>query len=119
MARSIRLQPAVAVLVLFALLAAWAPAAEARESTASNEPGHREPGLVAQLWELWFLWIENGCSVDPDGRCAGEAVADETATQENGCSLDPDGRCFRGTAAHETDTRDEGCSLDPSGGCGR
>jgi len=37
------------------------------------------------------------------------------AIPDNGCSVDPSGRCARGAAG--TDLLDEGCSVDPSGGC--
>lgn len=95
----------------------------------------------AETWDfetLWnhlrarisVLWLENGCSLDPDGRCSPQPLAPRAgdngcsldpsglcnsarAPQTNGCSVDPDGRC-----APAPVPRDNGCSVDPNGFCG-
>lgn len=40
---------------------------------------------------LWNLLTDNGCQVDPDGRC--RPSTNTTATTDNGCQVDPSGRC--------------------------
>ena len=67
---------------------------------------------LAQLWSwLSTLWSEEGCGIDPSGRC-GKAPA--PTQQAAGCGIDPDGRCGAASApAHP----DAGCMLDPNGGC--
>jgi hypothetical protein len=43
--------------------------------------------VLASLWSwLVQLWSENGCGLDPWGRCT-------TASTDNGCAIDPGGRC--------------------------
>ncbi len=58
------------VLVLF-VAAPSLQAAGPREAARSAPSG--SPTLVAFLVELWdsltSAWIDNGCEVDPDGRC--------------------------------------------------
>jgi len=87
------------VLLLAALLApSWALAAGPQAPAA--------PSLLARAWSLLAsLWGEEGCNVDPSGRCV---PAPRTDT---GCNLDPNGRCV---TAPTTDT---GCGLDPNGRC--
>ena len=58
------------------------------------------------LWRfLGSLWGEEGCHLDPNGRCLPAAQVDA------GCHLDPDGRCLPAAQV------DEGCHIDPNGRC--
>jgi hypothetical protein len=109
------------VLLLLAL-ALWGPLLATAEAGGVAEPagsrGFDPWRLAAQLWtSLSGLWDENGCSLDPDGRCAGGVAGAATESLDEGCSVDPDGRCDRGAANAATESLDEGCSLDPSGRC--
>ena len=62
------------------------------------------PALLGQVWSfLTSAWGEEGFGMDPSG-----APAPQT---DEGCIMDPDGRCLR---APQTD---EGCRMDPSGKC--
>lgn len=73
-----RLTRSLAVLLLVLLLVPTAlHAAGPRQSTAWS--------VLAWVWSL--LQADNGCEVDPDGRCR------LGATIDNGCEVDPNGRC--------------------------
>lgn len=66
---------------------------------AAAEPaGPAEPraSVLASLWSwLAELWSENGCYIDPDGRCNGgtSGTPGEPAQLEEGCYIDPHGGC--------------------------
>ena len=83
--------PKAALLVLILLLAT--PVAQAAD------PGARRrravsilPGLLGQAWEfVTGVWENNGCGIDPDGRCIPEPKT--AAEADNGCGLDPNGGC--------------------------
>ena len=52
--------------------------------------------VLELLWRfLGSLWGEEGCILDPDGRCLpGTAGAPAATTQgDEGCRIDPSGRC--------------------------
>ena len=50
--------------------------------------------LFSQLWDrLARLWFENGCQVDPWGRCQPDSDL-SSVSGDNGCQVDPDGRCI-------------------------
>ncbi len=78
--------------------------------------------LFAKLrgW-LSLVWQENGCELEPLGRCGAAAAP-------NGCVLEPDGRCrpFLGDHGCEIDPfgrcanllSENGCELEPNGRCG-
>ncbi len=64
---------------------------------------------------LSFIWGENGCELEPTGRCG--AIA-----SPNGCVLDPLGRCrAEDTLVPEGSQKsilsDNGCEIDPLGRC--
>jgi hypothetical protein len=65
--------------------------------------------VLARFWSvLTGSLADNGCEVDPDGRCRfSPAVVD------NGCEADPSGRCRPLSAV----TVDNGCEVDPNGRC--
>jgi hypothetical protein len=49
-------------------------------------------GVLGSMWELLAqAWSENGCLIDPSGRCG--AGPDTVVTSDNGCWIDPSGRC--------------------------
>jgi hypothetical protein len=67
--------------------------------------------LLSQAWGLLVsLWAEEGCMIDPNGRCAS---APTVTRAEEGCMIDPSGRCA--AAAILTAPVDEGCMIDPDG----
>lgn len=121
MFRPSRLRCTVLLLLALVLLWPWPMAAEAagEASTAWSLP--LDPwAFAARLWAfLVSSATEEGCSVDPNGRCAGGVEGGETESLDNGCSVDPDGRCAGGGAEGQSPTGDNGCSVDPNGGYGR
>ena len=86
---------AVLLLVLMLLLAPSMQAAEPRMDTSPNRSLSLSPAVwdvVSQVWDLLTrIWADNGCGLDPSGRCLpGQST---TAEADNGCSADPSGRC--------------------------
>lgn len=82
--------PKAALLVLILLLAT--PVVQAAEPGARKSPASGVATLFAQAWDLLTrVWADNGCGLDPDGRCIPEQKA--TTEADNGCRIDPDGRC--------------------------
>jgi hypothetical protein len=81
-----RLAPLALVLVLATPWTAVAtgPAAGSRSAKAASAPAR-----ILALWTGWFsrLWAEEGCIIDPSGRCTTAPKTDE------GCIIDPNGRC--------------------------
>ncbi|MFL6197826.1 MAG: hypothetical protein ACJ76J_01500 [Thermoanaerobaculia bacterium] len=81
------------VLLLFLLAALAAPWASAAGRLADAHPVEAAASPLDLLGRLWnFLrsaWSEEGCRLDPDGRCA---PAPQPQTDE-GCHLDPNGGC--------------------------
>ncbi|HZF08289.1 MAG TPA: hypothetical protein VFE33_05820 [Thermoanaerobaculia bacterium] len=68
------------VLLLAALLTA--------SSALAAGPTPAAPSLLARAWSLLAsLWGEEGCHLDPSGRCVTAPKID------TGCNVDPDGRC--------------------------
>jgi transposase len=113
----------ITALALAAALAVpWTAAAAplARQQTAG-------PGVLQQLWSVltgfWDIGVtpDDGCRMDPDGRCATGATTSSAATLtlDDGCRMDPSGGgCAAGRAGAEPlITPDDGCTMDPSGGC--
>lgn len=84
--------------------------------TAAAQPGPAEAfsRVLSGFWN-WVAaaWSENGCYIDPNGRCAAALV--EPDLPEGGCHIDPDGRCVPEFPA--SSNLDEGCYIDPHGGC--
>jgi hypothetical protein len=79
----------VALLVLVTLTAGAAQAAP--WSFGDREPS---PSLAEAFWDLIVSWldgstVDEGCGMDPDGRCHGVTVPEE----EQGCGMDPNGSC--------------------------
>jgi hypothetical protein len=67
-------------------------------------------GFLATTWfthpifldQIWRLFTDAGCGMDPDGVCAGSQI-------DEGCGMDPDGKCRPAPQV------DEGCGMDPNG----
>jgi hypothetical protein len=102
------------LLLIVVLAAPWASAAGPRRPAATKAVASSAPfDLLGRSWAfLKSLWSEEGCMLDPDGRCL--AGRPQALVMDSGCWLDPDGRCFVTTQAPVTDT---GCRLDPDGRC--
>ena len=65
-----------------------------------------------RLWRaLSSFWREEGCTIDPSGRCGGKLGSGQ---DENGCTIDPSGRCRE---PFEILGGDNGCTIDPDGRC--
>ncbi len=102
------------VLVILLVLLLSVPSVQAAgfktQSGSSLEPLHLR--MVTWAWNLLAAaWGENGCRIDPDGRCLPSEPAN---TLDNGCRADPDGRCL---PDHTASTSDNGCGMDPNGLC--
>jgi len=110
------------VLLLAALLTA--PSAFAARLKAPAAPKAAEPvpfQLFSQAWSFFTsLWAEEGCHIDPNGRCLTSTVLTAPpAHSDEGCNLDPNGRCAARPvlpAPPRVDT-DSGCHIDPNGRC--
>ena len=106
----------LALAVALALPWAAAAAPQARRQPSAS-------GLLQQIWTvLTGLWTgvnpDDGCRMDPSGRCRAGSAPAPTITSDSGCRMDPNGRCVPGGAAPApTITPDSGCRMDPSGGC--
>ena len=116
--RLVRSRIAVLVLAL-AIVAPWASAAQPRHRAERSTRSFAVPApwdLLAMLRSvLSSLQTDNGCSLDPNGRCR---VQPATNTSDNGCSADPNGGCMvQPVPTQSTMTLDNGCSLDPNGLC--
>jgi hypothetical protein len=82
----------VFLLLLFTVLAApWAWAAGGRpDADRPAETASSPLHLLDRLWTfLKSAWSEEGCMIDPDGRC----VPAPQPQGDSGCMIDPDGRC--------------------------
>ncbi len=92
--------------LLLAILAV--PSVRAAEPASHHGAAGSSPllDLFGRAWaSLVNLLPDNGCILDPNGRCKTAAALD------NGCGIDPDGRCKTAAAL------DNGCIADPSGSC--
>jgi hypothetical protein len=82
---------AVLLLAIF-LLTPWVAAAEPRQGEHQRAAG-ATLGLLARLWSaLTAVWIDAGCTIDPNGRCGGHSTTPEpTENADAGCTIDPFG----------------------------
>jgi hypothetical protein len=109
-----------ALAIAAALTVPWASAAapSARQQAAGL-------GLLQQIWSALtdFLDIgatpDDGCRMDPDGRCAATAAGTASMTLDDGCRMDPNGGlCDTGRDSVEPPiVPDSGCKMDPNGRC--
>jgi hypothetical protein len=84
------------VIVALLLLALTVPLAQAAGPAAHRpHPAAASFSLTDLLGRGWGgfvrFWLDNGCGLDPSGRCVAAPRAD------NGCGLDPDGHCRAGS----------------------
>jgi hypothetical protein len=94
------------LLVSLLLAVLTVPCAWAGEPAAARSGGAALSfvDLLNRAWQgLVSLWMDNGCIIDPNGRCAAAPTVD------NGCGIDPSGRCAAAA------TVDNGCIIDPHG----
>jgi len=116
--RLVRSRIAVLVLAL-ALVAPWTAAAQPRHRAERSTKSFSVPApwdLLAMLRSfLSSLQTDNGCSLDPFGRCIDQPA---TTTSDNGCSADPFGRCIGQSSTSGVDPAlENGCDVDPNGRC--
>ena len=102
--RLVLLTLTLALAIPWLAMAAPGPAAGAGHHAV---PTSSASSSLLSLWSGWItrLWAEEGCVIDPDGRCAKAPLTHE------GCIIDPSGHCATGPQT------DAGCILDPNGGC--
>ncbi len=85
----------IALLLVLLLLPAALQAAEPRhavEPLRSASAAASTWDVLARVWSyLTGAQSDNGCRIEPDGRCLTGQSA--TATVDNGCWIDPSGRC--------------------------
>jgi len=115
--RTASLRRKTLLLLLAACLALPWPAAAAPRRGTKTVASATSP-LWNGAWSalqgfLQSLWGEEGCDIDPDGRCAPRAGR---PTAHTGCDIDPDGRCVT-RATQPKPTTDTGCDIDPNGRC--
>jgi hypothetical protein len=97
MTKSFRRTTILLLLVaVFATPSVWAAGPRAAESgrpAQALEPTGLD--LLNQLWSiLRSLWSEEGCQIDPDGRCVSRPTQPPAPTVQTGegCNIDPSGR---------------------------
>jgi hypothetical protein len=119
---SLRRWTLVFLLAAALAMSSWASAAGSKAPASPRATTAVHQDLLSRAWNLLAsLWGEEGCHIDPDGRCASVAaqpVPPRVHTDE-GCNLDPNGRCEAG-AAQPVPPRvhtDTGCHIDPNGRC--
>lgn len=85
----------VSLLLLLAVLSApWTASAE--PAARAGQRGAEAPwDLIVRLWgALTAVWGEEGCRIDPFGRCADQNTPPEpTENLDAGCRIDPFGGC--------------------------
>jgi len=105
------------IVLLLVLLPAALQAAEPRrgaEPLRSASAAAPAWDVLARVWSyLTGAQFDNGCSVDPNGRCL--TGTRPTTAADNGCQVDPNGLCRMGQTP--TATADNGCRIDPNGFC--
>lgn len=76
------------LLLVFIFTSPWASAAGL---SAESPP----LDFLSRLWSYFTnVWSEEGCRIDPDGRCGTHYSAPSPTDQvDTGCYIDPNGRC--------------------------
>jgi hypothetical protein len=100
--------------VVFATAGVCAAGPRAAESARPAQIIQPAPfDLLNQLWNrLRSFWSEEGCRIDPNGRCAPQSPLPPPRL-ETGCHIDPSGACQPVSAP----AKDTGCNIDPNGRC--
>jgi hypothetical protein len=85
------------VIVLFIALAAMPWTASAAPNRTSRVGVNWAPADVLGTLKGWLrnLWADNGCIIDPNGRCL-QGTTNNRPTTDAGCIIDPDGKCKAG-----------------------
>jgi hypothetical protein len=94
-----RRQKIMVLAVTLALAVPWTAAAtpRAQQQTAGL---HLLPQLWSALTGFWDIGLtpDDGCTMDPDGRCArGSVSTGPIPTPDSGCHMDPNGGCLPGS----------------------
>jgi hypothetical protein len=93
----------IATLALCLILAASGPLAGKPQAGVTPKPAPSRlitipSDFFSPLWSrLLSLWSQNGCSVDPYGRCLPSPVPAPPVHTEGGCRIDPYGQCLPGS----------------------
>jgi hypothetical protein len=105
------------VLLLLTLLTTPLASAAVRQA----QPRAATPAPVELLSRAWSLlaslWGEEGCHIDPDGRCVTNPVQVAPPQVHEGCHIDPNGRCVTNPVQAAPPHLDTGCHIDPDGRC--
>src|SRR5215210_6435759 len=95
----------------------------AAPTLAAASPAPQASGIAAGLSSLWSwlagLWGEEGCYIDPYGRCreSTSSVPSVPDQVDEGCYIDPHGGCRESTgSAPSVPESETGCYIDPHGG---
>ena len=95
--RIVVLLSALSLLLALTVSSVWAaspPAKSERPARVAHQPA--PASLLSRAWNLvTSLWSEEGCHIDPDGRCVTAPAPTHAvpALTDTGCNVDPDGRC--------------------------
>jgi hypothetical protein len=105
---------ALLFLLIAVLAAPWPATASPQKPRVAPAAAPSSFDFLSRSWAfLQSFWSEEGCRIDPNGRCL--TGNNPKADTDTGCRLDPDGHCLTGTTPKvHTDT---GCRLDPDGRC--
>jgi hypothetical protein len=113
------LRKTILLLLVVVLATPWVCVAGPRAAESARPAQVLQPArfdLLTQIWNsLRSLWSDEGCNIDPNGRCAPGPAPQPPASikTDEGCGIDPSGRCLAKPAIQS----DTGCGIDPSGLC--
>jgi hypothetical protein len=79
------------LLLCIALATPWAATAAPHNPRPAPAAA---PAPLSRFWSfLQSLWGEEGCMLDPSGRCKTAAAQAPAPNTDTGCMIDPSGRC--------------------------
>jgi hypothetical protein len=82
----------LAALVAVPAASSAAPRHKGRQETRTAAAAPAPLALLERLWStLTSVWAEEGCHIDPDGRCAPSQGSGLTAPANPGCQSSPGG----------------------------
>ena len=87
---------ALSLILALTLSGVWAASPPAQSERPTKVAEVAPASLLSRAWSLLTaLWGEEGCNVDPDGRCVTAPAPTHAvpAQTDTGCNVDPDGRC--------------------------
>jgi hypothetical protein len=94
--RVVVLLSALSLLLALTLSSVWAASPPAQSKRLAEIAQPAPASLLSRAWSLLTaLWGEEGCGIDPDGRCVTAPAPTHAvpALTDTGCGIDPDGRC--------------------------